>query len=86
MLRQGNVFTDVCLPTGGTHHTLCGYSSPPDTTGYGRQAGGTHPTGMLSCTKLVSNQGGQLKWDIGVFRNYKVDIVVNSGIKDVFQQ
>ena len=49
--RDGNVFTGVCLSTGvgwlGTH--------PPPvhgtwvTTGYGRQVGGTHPTGMLSC-------------------------------------
>ena len=31
-LRQGNVFTGVCL-----------------STGEGRQAGGTHPTGVLSC-------------------------------------
>ena len=33
-------------------HLEAGYSPPPstwDTTGYGRQAGGTHPTGMHSC-------------------------------------
>ena len=39
-LGQGNVFTPVC------------HSAPPpelNTTGYGQQAGGTHPTGMHSC-------------------------------------
>ena len=50
-LREGNVFTGVCLPTKGEG----GYSHPTpqvhgtwDTTGHGRQAVGTHPTGMLS--------------------------------------
>ena len=34
----------VCPPPG--RHT-----PPADTTGYGQQAGGTHPTGMHSCDK-----------------------------------
>ena len=29
---------------------------PPNTTGYGQQAGGTHPTGMHSCIKIKNNK------------------------------
>ena len=49
---QGDLHLGPLHPRG-----LCiqgvGQTSPPqhtwDTTGYGQQAGGTHPTGMLSC-------------------------------------
>ena len=41
------------LPTGG----LLGEGQTPrdtwDTTGYGQQAGRTHPTGMLSCNDII---------------------------------
>ena len=80
--REGNVFTGVCLSTGGrrfgflaciTGHMTGGSAQPPldanlppmqtapgyrpsleadppwDTTGYGKQAAGTHPTRMHSC-------------------------------------
>ena len=49
-LREGHVFTGVCLSTGdgvGTHPWI------HDTTGYDRQAGRTDPTGMLSCSFIV---------------------------------
>ena len=52
-LWEGNVFTGVC---GGGYVQGVGYSSlPPRIHGtwytpvYGRQAGGTHATGMFSC-------------------------------------
>ena len=50
------VFTGVCLSTGGLPHCILGYTSPGQTPpaqcmlGYGQQAGGTHPTGMHSCS------------------------------------
>ena len=31
-----------------------GNPSPLDTTGHGQRAGGTHPTGMYSCSKILS--------------------------------
>ena len=34
---------------GGGLHPGTGRPPPRDTTGYGQQAGGTHPTGMHSC-------------------------------------
>ena len=44
----------TCDLKGGSSWT---YPSPPHrrwyTKGYGRQAGGTHPTGMLSCVSLL---------------------------------
>ena len=65
-LGQGNVFTSVCTSVheGGDLHQrgrsasraggVCiggGLGRPsPDTTGYGQQTGGTHPTGMHSCS------------------------------------
>ena len=105
-LREGNVFTGVCLSTGegivslvpcpfrdgggyvwgwvcpgvgmsggigaqeggyvqgvgtplemGPQRWVCpGVNHPSqtwDTMGYGRQAGGTHPTGMLSCVRYI---------------------------------
>ena len=50
-LGQGNVFTPVsfCSRGGGGG----GWQTPlSDTTGYGQQAGGTHPTGMHSCSDM----------------------------------
>ena len=58
-LGQGNIFTGVCLSTGGEKGCLpqcmLGYT-PPDqadppgkqTSAYGQRAAGTHPTGMHS--------------------------------------
>ena len=41
----------ICLSAGGSALWLRrgGLYPPPVTTGYGRQAGSMHPTGMLSC-------------------------------------
>ena len=90
-LREGNVFTGICLSMGeggylwsqicpgvrwvslvpgpfqgaGGEGWVClryarvGWNPPPpgngtwDITGYSRQAGVTHPTGMLSCSNYV---------------------------------
>ena len=49
-------------PRGGEYLPL-----PPDTwdtTEYGQQEGGTHPTGMLSCSQLVSLP--RLFWSLAV--------------------
>ena len=54
-LGQGNMFTGVCLSTGGMHGPgvhgpgVCVWRRPPPPTATG--AGGTHPTGMHSCLK-----------------------------------
>ena len=54
---------EVCIQGGWAESLVClrggldrgGWADPPrhtwDITGYGQQAGGTHPTGMLSCLK-----------------------------------
>ena len=57
---EGYVFTGVCLSTGGVTAPLHAgiHTLPPDQKqtppqcmlGYGQQAGGTHPTGMHSCS------------------------------------
>ena len=41
----------VILSLGGGSASRGGWADPPppDTTGYGLRAGGTHPTGMHSC-------------------------------------
>ena len=58
-LGQGNVFTPVCHSVhGGVCHTHTPGETPPGQTahpaqcmlGYAQQAGGTHPTGMQSCS------------------------------------
>ena len=61
-MGQGNIFTGVCHSAwrgGLPFHSIVQGQTPPlcrapqadtppgkDTTGYGQQAGGTHPTGM----------------------------------------
>ena len=46
----------VILSTGGCLHPG-GLGRPPsDTTGYGRRAGGTHPTEMHSCLSCYDRQ------------------------------
>ena len=66
-LGQGNMFTGVCLSTGGevpdhvhpqeqTPAQEQTHPPPPSTEHagrYGQRAGGTHPTGMQSCLILV---------------------------------
>ena len=66
-LGQGNIFTGVCLSTGGglpqcmLGYTPPGADTPPrsrhpppkQTPAYGQRAAGTHPTGMHSCLLLV---------------------------------
>ena len=52
---KGYVFTGVCLSTRGEgvlHPRGLGRHPSPqsDTTGYGQRAGGTHATGMHSCS------------------------------------
>ena len=55
-LREGNVFIGVCITTGRGGYSPpmvsillgLGIHPPPRYMGYGRQAGGTHLTGMLS--------------------------------------
>ena len=46
-----------CLPPGGSAFGgVCidwGLGRPPSTTGYGQQAGGTHPTGMHPCFEML---------------------------------
>ena len=44
-LGQGNIFTPVCHSV----HTPIRHPPPRDTTGYGQQEGGTHPTLMHTC-------------------------------------
>ena len=56
-LGQGNMFTDVCLSTGGgwsrgAWSGVPGGDPPPTATA----AGGTHPTGMHSCFVINSDQ------------------------------
>ena len=57
-LRKGKVFKGDGVDTHPLPGWVClgvgTYPPPPihgtwDTAGYGRQTGGTHPTGMLSC-------------------------------------
>ena len=63
-LGQGNIFTNVCssvqgegvcIQEGGLHRG--GWADPPqsDTMGYGQRSGGTHPTGMHSCSCNAKN-------------------------------
>ena len=66
-MGQGNVFTPVCDSVRGggcLPHCLLGtpredtplmggHPLPSDTTGYGQQVGGTHPTGMHTCNCFV---------------------------------
>ena len=60
-LGQGNIFTGVCLSTGGGSASVHagiyppGADTPPrkQTPAYGQRAAGTHPTGMHSCLLLV---------------------------------
>ena len=64
-LRQGNIFTSVCHVGGGWVSQVpcpfrgsgyvqdvggCVRGGTPGHIGYGRQTGGTHPTGMISCS------------------------------------
>ena len=52
-LRQGNIFTSICNSVhSGEGLPKSPRCRPPGCRppgGYGQQAGGTHPTGMLSC-------------------------------------
>ena len=41
----GSAFGGVCIDWG--------LGRPPSTTGYGQQAGGTHPTGMHPCFEML---------------------------------
>ena len=63
MFSQVSVKNSVygeCLPSGVSVYGRClsrgclarGCLTPLDTTGYGKQAGGTHPTGMHSCLQV----------------------------------
>ena len=63
--NEGYVFIGVCLwsrgggvsasgPGGGSATPSGRHPPPVDTTGYGQQAGGTHPTGMHSRYKFIS--------------------------------
>ena len=67
-LGQGNIFTSVCLSTGGRgvclsacwdihapEQTPPGIRHPPpeQTQAYGQRAASTHPTGMHSCCKFT---------------------------------
>ena len=49
----------VCIEDGGSA-SRGGWADPPpppqSTTGYGQQAGGTHPTGMHSCSKYFKTK------------------------------
>ena len=36
-------------------HCMLGYTPTPEYTGYGQQAGGTHPTGMHTCMHTCSH-------------------------------
>ena len=47
-LHPGRAASRGDLPAGGL-------GRPPSTTGYGQQAGGTHPTGMHSSSNLHLN-------------------------------
>ena len=69
-MGQGNVFTPVCdcVHRGVSAPLLAGIHPPGDTpvkgkhplpsntTGYGQQVGGTHPTGMHTCNCFVVAQ------------------------------
>ena len=51
MARRGACVTgEACVAGVCVWHA----APPPDTTRYGQWAGGTHPTGMHSCSKLIS--------------------------------
>ena len=62
------------IPSGSAYRGVClhGRQTPPrdtwNTTGYGQQAGSTHPTGMHSCLQLSETErnwtGGSLYFDI----------------------
>ena len=63
-LGQGSVFIPVCDSVQGGCIPACNGAdtlparhlpwadNPSDTTGYGQQAGGTHPTGMHTCFRF----------------------------------
>ena len=83
-LGQGNIFTSVChsFCSRGGGRWVCiqggGSASPSDTTGYGQQAGGMHPTGMHSCLSQFLNFSIFLTntWQIWIFltpRNLSVN-------------
>ena len=61
-LRESNVFTGICLSTrggGGTQsvlHPLPKKYAPPKKTD-GKQASGTHPTGMHTCFRCFGSNG-----------------------------
>ena len=61
----GHMIRMVCIGGGWADPPRSAYgggdwADPPrdiwDTMGYGQQAGGTHPTGMLSCTNFFPNR------------------------------
>ena len=54
----GHMIWRVCIQ-GGLHFGRGWVYLPWDTTGYGQQAGGTHPTGVHSCSYMVLHGSGQ---------------------------
>ena len=58
-LREGNVFACVCLFRRGRPPTLP--QRDTDTPGYGQQAGGTHPTRIHTCFKMILSQPNKKK-------------------------
>ena len=54
-LQGGLLLGDLHLGGGSTSGGggEVGHTPPSDTTGYGQRAGGTHPTGMHSCLKIL---------------------------------
>ena len=70
---EGYVFTGLSTrggggvsTSGGGLHPGVGLADPPDTTGYGQRAGGTHPTGMHSC--LVSTLWSHTELQLDLYR------------------
>ena len=52
-IRGVSIQNRVCLQGRGLHLREVGQTPPPSTTGYGQQAGGTHPTGMHYCVHIT---------------------------------
>ena len=53
--RRGGGGVYPCIPLGIHPSPLGRHPSPyPSTMGYGQQAGGTHPTGMHSCSCMCA--------------------------------
>ena len=50
---RGSLHPGVSVSRGGLQPEGVGQTPPPNTTGYGQRAGGTHPTGMHSCWVIL---------------------------------